>query len=133
MYKIKFNLNALLCNVVFFTFFTSFIYAEPSTIDPLLNVDLITTELSSPTSMTFVDSQNILVLEKNSGDVKLVSHGHLKEEPVLKLDVDSTTLTCCRGLLGIAVNNSNSNTDNNDTQVFLYFTLLQREQIKMID
>jgi aldose sugar dehydrogenase len=44
--------------------------------------------------MAFVDSQSILVLEKNSGEVRLVSNGELKDEPVLKLDVDSTTLTC---------------------------------------
>ena len=41
--------------------------------------------------MAFVDSQNILVLEKNSGEVRLVSKGELKEDPILKLEVDSTT------------------------------------------
>jgi glucose/arabinose dehydrogenase len=70
--------------------------------------------------MAFVDSQSILVLEKNSGEVRLVSNGELKDEPVLKLDVDSTTLTCCRGLLGIAVNTQNEVT--NIIEVFLYFT-----------
>jgi hypothetical protein len=58
--------------------------------------------LSSPTSMAFIDNNNILVLEKNSGEVRLVSNGILQKVPVLNLDVDTTTLTCCRGLLGIA-------------------------------
>jgi hypothetical protein len=48
--------------------------------------------------MAFIDGNNILVLEKNSGEVRLVSNGILQEQPVLKLDVDATTLTCCRGL-----------------------------------
>jgi aldose sugar dehydrogenase len=78
-------------------------YAQPSFKDSDLKADLIVEEgLSSPTSMAFIDGNNILVLEKNSGEVHLVSNGVLQEEPVLKLDVDATTLTCCRGLLGIA-------------------------------
>lgn len=119
LHEILFIIIALLCSG-FLTFFIPFIYAEPSIVDLSLNIELIANGLSSPTSMAFVDSQNILVLEKNSGDVRLVSNGHLKEQPVLELDVDSTTLTCCRGLLGIAVN-SLSDTGGNK-QVFLYFT-----------
>jgi aldose sugar dehydrogenase len=61
----------------------------------------------------FVDNNTKLVLEKNSGEVRLVSNGILQEEPVLKLEVDTTTLTCCRGLLGIA---------NIENEVFLYLT-----------
>lgn len=120
LHEFQFSLIvALLCG--FLTFLISFIYAEPYTIDHLLKIDLIATGLSSPTSMAFVDSHNILVLEKNSGDIRLVSNGILKEEPVLELDVDSTTLTCCRGLLGIAVNDTSFTNDNNK-QVFLYYT-----------
>jgi glucose/arabinose dehydrogenase len=69
--------------------------------------------------MAIFDSQNILVLEKNTGEVRLVSNGELKEKPILKLDIDATTTTCCRGLLGIAVS-SNNYTSSKD--VFLYFT-----------
>lgn len=78
-------------------------YAQPTFKDSSLKAELIVEEgLSSPTSMAFIDGNNILVLEKNSGEVRLVSNGILQEQPVLKLDVDATTLTCCRGLLGIA-------------------------------
>jgi glucose/arabinose dehydrogenase len=48
-----------------------------------LKVELVVAEgLSSPTSMAFVDNNIILVLEKNSGEVRLVSNGILQEEPV---------------------------------------------------
>ena len=59
--------------------------------DLSLRADLITDGLSSPTSMAFIDSQNILVLEKNSGEVRLNSNGVLQDEPILKLEIDSTT------------------------------------------
>ena len=101
------------------TVLAQFTYGEPYTIDPALKVDLVTDALSSPTSMTFVDPQHILVLEKNSGDVRLVVNGNLIEEPILYLDVDSATLTCCRGLLGIVSNNHNT-TENK--LVYIYFT-----------
>jgi glucose/arabinose dehydrogenase len=82
-----------------------------------LKVEMVAKGLSSPTSMAFVGSKNknnkdILVLEKK-GTVRLISaeNGSLKEEPVLKLNVDARGE---RGLLGIA-------TLNDDT-VFLYYT-----------
>jgi glucose/arabinose dehydrogenase len=82
--------------------------------DSNLKAELIVEKgLSSPTSMVFLDENNILVLEKNSGEVRLVSNGILQEKPALKLDVDTTTLTCCRGLLGIATM---------ENEIFLYFS-----------
>ena len=86
--------------------------------------------LSSPTSTAFVDSQNILVLEKNSGEVRLVSNGELKSEPILKLDIDSTTATCCRGLVGIAVDKDNS---EGSKAVFLYFTAASDNNIQALN
>src|SRR5688500_11656577 len=78
-------------------------HAQPIFKDSNLEAQLVVEEgLSSPTSMAFVDNNKILVMEKNSGEVRLVSDGILQEEPVLKLEVDTTTLTCCRALLGIA-------------------------------
>ena len=81
----------------------------------------MTQGLHSPTSMAFLDQNNILVLEKNSGNVLLVSNGVLQKQPLLKLHVDHTTLTCCRGLLGIAIMNNNSSHSQN---VFLYYSEL---------
>ncbi len=84
---------------------------EPTLKDPNLQVETIVEGLSMPTSMAFIDNNNILVLEKEKGTVRLVSNGILQEEPVLEVNVDSRSE---RGLLGNAIL-------NNDT-VFLYYT-----------
>jgi aldose sugar dehydrogenase len=114
----------------FSTIFTQFINAEPTIEDPLTKVDLVVSGLSSPTSMAFVDSQNILVLEKNSGEVKLISNGELKKDPILKLEVDSTTFTCYRGLLGIDIDNQNA---TNSRDVFIYLTAAGKDSIPVVN
>jgi hypothetical protein len=92
--------------------------------DQNLNVESFVEGLNSPTSMAFLDSDNILVLEKD-GVVKLVSNGQLQSQPVLEIPVNTQSE---RGLLGIAVedvttDNSISNQNNNNTKnVFLYYT-----------
>ncbi len=114
----------------FSTIFAQFINAEPTIEDPLIKVELVVSGLSSPTSMAFVDSQNILVLEKNSGEVKLVSNDELKKDPILNLEVDSTTLTCCRGLLGIDIDSQNA---TNSKYVFLYLTAAGKNNIPVVN
>jgi aldose sugar dehydrogenase len=84
---------------------------EPTLNDPNLQIETIVEGLSWPTSMAFIDNNNILVLEKEKGTVRLVSNGTLQETSVLEVDVNSRSE---RGLLGIAI-------INNDT-VFLYYT-----------
>ncbi|MGI9009815.1 MAG: PQQ-dependent sugar dehydrogenase [Nitrososphaeraceae archaeon] len=79
--------------------------------DPNLQAEIFVVGLSFPTSMAFIDNNNILVLEKEEGTVRLISNGILQEQPVLKVDVNSNSE---RGLLGIAIM-------NND-MVFLYYT-----------
>jgi aldose sugar dehydrogenase len=76
-----------------------------------LKIELVTEGLSYPTSMAFVDDNKILVLEKNTGLVRLISDGVLQSLPVLKLPVD---INGERGLLGIAVldNKKNGNNDS---------------------
>ena len=86
-----------------------------------LKIELVTESLSFPTSMAFIDGNNLLILEKE-GQVRLVSNGVLQKQPVLKLAVDATVE---RGLLGIATINSdidNNATKKTSTKVFLYFT-----------
>jgi glucose/arabinose dehydrogenase len=92
--------------------------------DPTLKVETLVNGLSFPTSMEFIDNNNILVLEKG-GQVRLVSNGVLKDKPVLNVPVDTESE---RGLLGIAVM-SITKTDitattatNNSKFVFLYYT-----------
>ncbi len=100
--------------------------ADPSiNKDPNLKVETLVNGLDSPTSMAFVDNNNILVLEK-SGQVRLVSNGVLQDKPVLQVHVDTESE---RGLLGIAIMNSTktsgatvNNNKDNSKQVFLYYT-----------
>ena len=84
---------------------------QPIINDPNLQVEIFVEGLSFPTSMAFIDKNNILVLEKEEGTVRLVSNGVLQEQPVLKVDVNSDSE---RGLLGIAIMNKYT--------VFLYYT-----------
>src|SRR6266566_4006563 len=98
--------------------------AQPSIIkDPILKVESVISGLSSPTSMTFVDNNNLLVLEKG-GNVRLVSNGQLQSQPVLHVSVD---ITSERGLLGIAVMNSNSSSTKT-TKSFFYTTQNHKEE-----
>ncbi len=84
---------------------------KPIIKDPDLQAELLVEGLSWPTSMTFIDNNNILVLEKDEGTVRLVSNGSLQEEPVLEVDVNTKAE---RGLLGIAIMNKDA--------IFLYYT-----------
>jgi glucose/arabinose dehydrogenase len=102
-----------------------------------LRVELVTEGLTLPTSMAFIDKNNILVLEKD-GEVRLISNGVLQKHAVLKVQVNTTSE---RGLLGIATVNGDggsSSRGNGDgyvktaersiyratktPKVFLYFT-----------
>jgi len=97
--------------------------------DQSLKVESFVEGLNSPTSMAFLDSNNILVLEKD-GLVRLISNGQLQPQPVLEIPVDSQSE---RGLLGIAVD-ENVRSDNNSSiqngitkNIFLYYTELGAE------
>ena len=84
--------------------------AQPSISEPNLTAELVLDGLSSPTSIAFLDENNILLLEKE-GSVRLISNGQLQPQPVLQLQgVESNNE---RGLLGIEVMGD---------KVFLYVT-----------
>jgi glucose/arabinose dehydrogenase len=74
-----------------------------------LKVQEVVQGISFPTSMAFIDSSNLLILEKD-GLVRLVSNGILQKQPVLKIPVDSAAE---RGLLGITTMNTNVSDNNN--------------------
>jgi aldose sugar dehydrogenase len=94
------------------------VYALPSVIDTSLNVEAAVEELSSPTSMAFLDENYTLILEKE-GNVRLVANGILKEQPILQIPVSTENE---RGLLGIATSNGSGGGSPNDMDVFLYST-----------
>jgi len=71
----------------------------PLMLDPSLAVRTVTTGLNLPTSMVFLGTHDILVLEKETGHVKRVVEGSVTET-VLDLGVNRSSE---RGLLGIAL------------------------------
>ncbi len=89
---------------------TAMAQQQPILNDPNLQAEIYVEGFSWPTSMAFLDNNNILVLEKE-GTVRLVTDGILQEEPVLEVDVNTKIE---RGLLGIAIMNKDT--------VFLYYT-----------
>ena len=77
--------------------------------DTSLVVEEVATGISIPTSITFIDS-DILVLQKNDGLVRLIHNGVLQDDEVLDLPVSNNSE---RGLLGI---------ESVGNDVYLFFT-----------
>jgi aldose sugar dehydrogenase len=101
---------AVILSLIWFFHTSSPTFAQPSISEPSLTAELVLDGLSSPTSIAFLDGNNILLLEKE-GSVRLISNGQLQPQPVLQLQgVESNNE---RGLLGI---------DVMDDNVFLYVT-----------
>jgi len=82
--------------------------------DPDFVVEEYVSGLSWPTTMTFV-GDDILVLEKISGKVRLIRDGILDDEPVLEVNINPIVSS---GLLGILAQ---------DSTIFLYFTEINPE------
>lgn len=126
--------------------------AQPSPLgpiikDPTLRTEVIVRGLTHATDMAFLGPDDILVTEKDTGNVRRIVNGVMLQEPLL--DVNVATYGH-RGMLGIAVSNNNntlgvdknsnrnnnsssiiSSSNNNDNAVskyvFLYYTASQRE------
>lgn len=90
--------------------------AEPIVNDPNLKIEIVFKGIEFPTSMTFLDQDDILVLEKNNGVVRRIVNGMSLSEPLLDVNVANANE---RGMLGIAVA---KNDVKNTTNVFLYYT-----------
>lgn len=89
--------------------------AQPTLDDPRLTAEPLLADftLDLPTSMAFLGSDDILVLEKDTGEVQRILGGVLQPNPVLTVAVSTTSE---RGLLGIAINSESP------PGVFLYYT-----------
>jgi aldose sugar dehydrogenase len=89
----------------------------PRVNDANLRVEKVIEGMAFPTSMAFLDNDDLLILQKDNGIVRHVSNGALQQGGVLELPVESEDE---RGLLGIAVSNE---ADSSGTRaVFLYYT-----------
>ena len=81
--------------------------------DPSLSVEQVADGLSLPTSMAFLAPDDILVLEKDTGNVRRVLNGVLQPNPVLSVPINTENE---RGVLGIAIDTASPR------HVFLFFT-----------
>jgi aldose sugar dehydrogenase len=88
----------------------------PTLHDDILDVQLVAEGLDSPTSMRFLDKDTLLVLEKNTGQVRVVLDGKLLEDPAIQVEVATGAE---QGLLGIEIWDGNN---DDTTSVFLYLT-----------
>lgn len=84
--------------------------------DPDLKLEVFAKGLKTPTNIAFLDSGDILALEKQSGKVRKIVEGSVLPQPLLDVNVANFD---ARGMLGIAI-------IKNDTRakeyVFVYFT-----------
>lgn len=96
-------------SILFLNYTNVSVYGVPSSDYSGFKINEIISGLTEPTSMVFIDQNNILVLEK-SGNVRIVSNEVLQNTPVLTVDAVNKNE---RGLLGITAN---------EEYVFLYFT-----------
>ena len=83
--------------------------------DNSLKSQLITTGLKAPSAMAFLGPNDIVVTEKNTGNVVRVVNGVISAQPLLHVNV---TKKDERGLLGLAIPSSAGRTK----KIFLYYT-----------
>jgi glucose/arabinose dehydrogenase len=92
--------------------------------DPNLKAEIVFRGIAFPSSMAFLGSDDILVLEKNEGTVKRIVNGVMLADPLLEVNVSTVGE---RGMLGIAVTKGNKTTAE-PVYVFLYYTeIIQQE------
>jgi glucose/arabinose dehydrogenase len=99
---------------------------QPVINDPNLEVQQVAEGLELPTSMAFLGSDDILVLEKDNGTVKRIVNGTIMPDPLLDVNVANKSE---RGMLGIAVGKDlyENKPSSTNTYVFVYFTESEEE------
>lgn len=99
------------------TLYTNFAYvqAEPYLSDESLKLEKVYEGLEFPVSMSFLGSDDLIILEKNNGTIQRIVNGVMLSEPLLKINVNSIKE---RGLLGSEVGFDVHGKMN----IFLYFT-----------
>ena len=93
----------------------------PRIYDIDFKIDVVYSGLNFPSSFTFLGPDDIIVLEKNTGQVRRILNGTLLPDPLLSVNVSNQSES---GMLGIALDKKNSTTEvpTQATDVFLYFT-----------
>jgi len=88
-------------------------WAEPITVNPGFSVERIFTGHFEPSSMTFLASNDILVLDRDVGKVYRVTNGDMSK-PILDVNVGTHGY---RGLLGVVAAN-----EQGLSRVLLYYS-----------
>ena len=102
----------------------------PLVYDENIKITLFAEDLNFPIGIDFLGKNDMLVIEKNTGQVKRILNNEIMIDPVLDLNVASESE---RGLLGIAILNEKDlttlnnekiqgNNLNNEIKVFLFYT-----------
>lgn len=103
--------------------FLNISYAAPSIRDPSLKIETVTHGLGYPTDMAFLNTDEILVLEKDEGNVLRVVNGNISNDTVLSLTINHLEE---RGLLGIAIEKDKASIEGGAAKtpqyVFLFYT-----------
>ena len=89
----------------------------PKIYDINLKADIVFGGLNFPSSMAFLGSNDLLVLEKNKGTVQRIINGEMVPKPLLNVSVSNQSE---RGMLGIGVYKNESKAGR--VNIFLYFT-----------
>ena len=135
-YRVIFLTAILVAGIIALSFSSSsFITVDAQADLNLQTTQLTTDELNFPTGIDFLAEDDILVMEKNTGQVKRILDGKVLNEPVLDVNVGSGN---GQGLLGIAILNTKDLTNSatttnikfqeennlldNEVKVFLYYT-----------
>lgn len=79
-----------------------------------LKIETILSGLESPTDMSFLKSDDIIIIEKDNGNVERIVNHSMLEKPLLDVNVSNQNE---RGLVGMA-----TSTNNKTRNVFLYYT-----------
>jgi len=87
--------------------------------DTNLKADVVVSGLDLPTSMAFLDPDDILVTEKEKGTVQRIIDGKMLAEPLLDVNVANISE---RGLLGIAVSKNVTKSTDPHTYVFMFYS-----------
>lgn len=93
---------------------------NPKIEDSNFKVETVFDGLELPTSIAFLNRNDILVLEKDKGTVQRIINGNMLPEPLLDVDVANENE---RGMLGIAV----TALGKYPTYVYLYYTESRKE------
>lgn len=98
--------------------------AGPKVTDSNLKVELVARNLDFPTAIDFLGNDDLLLTEKNTGNVYEIINGNITG-PLIHLNV---TTRDERGLLGIAISGNGSNGSKDNTYVYLYYTLCGKDK-----